>query len=145
MKYASKFFLFFPPHFRMTLVEIEAARNASNPTPLCNVTGNRVGSNSSETPVKPSRAMIHPCVDPPLCADCTRLELSFFDPLCPGCRKLMEDPATSVPDIFAIMRQWTPQTQQAMEMLVDEVREWHYFLLPPFFLIYILCLMRGAR
>ncbi|RUS77086.1 hypothetical protein EGW08_015169 [Elysia chlorotica] len=103
----------------MTLVEIEAARNASNSTPASNVTGNQI--NSGELPVKPARAMIHPCVDPPLCADCTRLELSFFDPVCPSCRKLMEDPATSIPDIFAIMRQWTPQTQQVMEMLVDEI------------------------
>ena len=108
----------------MTLVEIETACNASDSTPSTNVTGYKIGSNSREIPVKPARAMIHPCVDPPLCADCTRLELSFFDPGCLGCHKLMEDPATSVPDIFAIMRQWTPQTQQAMEMLVDEVREY---------------------
>ncbi|GFO03242.1 Cap-gly domain-containing linker protein 3 [Plakobranchus ocellatus] len=100
---------------KMTLVEIEEARNAPNSAPSFQVTG------SGEQKPKPVRAMIHPCVDPPLCADCTRLELSFFDPLCPGCRKLLEDPATSVPDIFAIMRQWTPQTQQAMEMLVDEI------------------------
>ncbi|CAL1530139.1 unnamed protein product [Lymnaea stagnalis] len=68
-----------------------------------------------------SRTMIHPCVDPPLCDNCTRLELSFFDPLCPDCRNILLNPSTTVPEIFAIMRQWTPQTQQSLELLVDEI------------------------
>ncbi|XP_035829126.1 CAP-Gly domain-containing linker protein 3 [Aplysia californica] len=65
--------------------------------------------------------MIHPCVDPPLCDNCTRLELSFFDPACPACRQILLNPAMTIPEIFAIMRQWTPQTQQNLELLVDEV------------------------
>ncbi|KAI8786616.1 CAP-Gly domain-containing linker protein 3 [Biomphalaria glabrata] len=68
-----------------------------------------------------TRTMIHPCVDPPLCDNCTRLELSFFDPLCPDCRNILLNPSTTVPQIFAIMRQWTPQTQQSLELLVDEI------------------------
>lgn len=68
------------------------------------------------------RTMIHPCVDPPLCENCTRLELSFFDPLCPDCRDILTNPSTTVPEIFAIMRQWTPQTQQSLTLLVEEVR-----------------------
>uniref|UniRef100_A0A0B7AJW1 CAP-Gly domain-containing protein n=1 Tax=Arion vulgaris TaxID=1028688 RepID=A0A0B7AJW1_9EUPU len=65
--------------------------------------------------------MIHPCVDPPLCDSCTRLELSFFDPICPDCREILVNPSTTVPEIFAIMRQWTPQTQQSLALLVDEI------------------------
>ncbi|BFY99568.1 hypothetical protein BsWGS_02608 [Bradybaena similaris] len=67
------------------------------------------------------RTMIHPCVDPPLCENCTRLELSFFDPLCPDCREILTNPSTTVPEIFAIMRQWTPQTQQSLTLLVEEI------------------------
>lgn len=70
-----------------------------------------------------TRTMIHPCVDPPLCDNCTRLELSFFDPLCPDCREILMNPGTTVPEIFAILRQWTPQTQQSVELIVDEVRQ----------------------
>jgi CAP-Gly domain-containing linker protein 3/4 len=68
-----------------------------------------------------TKAVIHPCVDPPLCDNCTRLDLSFFDPVCSGCRQILSNPSTTVPEIFAILRQWTPQTQQSLEMLVEEV------------------------
>lgn len=81
--------------------------------------------NSSETkspPTQPtSKPMIHPCVDPPLCENCQRLDLSFFDPVCAGCREILLNPATTVPEIFAILRQWTPQTQQSLELLVEEI------------------------
>ena len=78
---------------------------------------------SSMAPPPSSKTMIHPCVDPPLCDNCTSLELSFFDPACPDCRQILLNPAMTVPEIFAIMRQWTPQTQQNLELLVDEVSQ----------------------
>ena len=43
------------------------------------------------------------------------------DTRCPGCRDILENPNTTVPEIFAVLRQWTPQTQQRLELLVDEV------------------------
>ncbi|XP_052775253.1 CAP-Gly domain-containing linker protein 3-like isoform X2 [Mya arenaria] len=67
------------------------------------------------------RPMIHPCVDPPVCEECQKLELSFFDPGCPGCHEILVSPNTKVPEIFAILRQWTPQTQQNLDLLVNEV------------------------
>ncbi|XP_046583518.1 CAP-Gly domain-containing linker protein 4-like isoform X1 [Haliotis rubra] len=67
------------------------------------------------------KPMIHPCVDPPLCEACHRQELSFFDPGCPGCREILLNPNTSEPEIFAVLRQWTPQTQQNLELLIDEI------------------------
>lgn len=67
------------------------------------------------------KPMIHPCVDPPACESCQRLELSFFDPECPGCRSILENPNTTVPEIFSVLRQWTPQTQQNLDLLIDEV------------------------
>jgi len=67
------------------------------------------------------KPMIHPCVDPPVCENCQKLELSFFDPGCPGCHDILVDPNTTVPEIFAVLRQWTPQTQQNLELLINEV------------------------
>ncbi|CAI9736669.1 CAP-Gly domain-containing linker protein 4-like isoform X4 [Octopus vulgaris] len=71
----------------------------------------------------PEYPMIHPCVDPPLCSNCQKSELSFFDPNCPGCHEILLRPTTLVPEIFAILRQWTPQTQQNIELLVDQILE----------------------
>ncbi|KAL8625698.1 hypothetical protein ACOMHN_043973 [Nucella lapillus] len=68
-----------------------------------------------------TKAVIHACVDPPLCDNCQRLELSFFDPMCGGCRDILSKPSTSVPEVFAILRQWTPQTQQSLGLLVEEI------------------------
>ncbi|XP_060081440.1 CAP-Gly domain-containing linker protein 4-like isoform X1 [Ylistrum balloti] len=67
------------------------------------------------------KPMIHPCVDPPVCDSCQKLELSFFDPGCPGCHDILVNPNTTVPEIFAVLRQWTPQTQQNLELLINEI------------------------
>ena len=77
--------------------------------------------NNNYTSVGRDKPMIHPCVDPPVCDQCQKLELSFFDPGCPGCKQILENTNTTVPEIFAVLRQWTPQTQQNLEMLVDQV------------------------
>lgn len=74
-----------------------------------------------KSPSNRNRPMIHPCVDPPVCEDCQKLELSFFDPGCPGCHDILVNPNTKVPEIFAILRQWTPQTQLNLDLLVNEV------------------------
>lgn len=69
----------------------------------------------------PDCPMIHPCVDPPLCSNCQKSELSFFDPNCPGCQEILLRPTTAIPEIFAILRQWTPQTQQNIEVLINQI------------------------
>ncbi|XP_073243048.1 CAP-Gly domain-containing linker protein 3-like isoform X2 [Porites lutea] len=63
----------------------------------------------------------HPPCDPPLCENCRKLELTFFDPNCPGCQDILLEPKTTIAEIFAIMRQWVPQVQQNIEMLIREV------------------------
>lgn len=63
----------------------------------------------------------HPPVDAPLCITCTNLDLSFFDPSCPGCHAIIKSRETSIGQILAIMRQWVPQTQHAIDTLVLEV------------------------
>lgn len=65
--------------------------------------------------------IIHPTSDAPLCANCEQLELPFFDPSCPGCMEILKDQSTSISQIFAIIRQWMPQTQQNIKLLVNEI------------------------
>ena len=36
----------------------------------------------------------HPPVDAPLCPTCTNLDLSFFDPSCPGCNAILKSRET---------------------------------------------------
>jgi len=36
---------------------------------------------------------------------------------------LFHSPKTTISEIFAVMRQWVPQVQQNIEMLVKEVRK----------------------
>ena len=67
-----------------------------------------------------SRSVTHPPVAAPLCDDCRCLELAFFDPSCPGCRRVLNSPYTTPGHIFAILRQWVPQVQQNIELLVDQ-------------------------
>ncbi|XP_047135605.1 CAP-Gly domain-containing linker protein 4 isoform X1 [Hydra vulgaris] len=63
----------------------------------------------------------HRAADPPICSECKELDLSFFDPTCLGCRDLLKNPHTTVAEIFAIIRQWVPQTQQNIDILVEEI------------------------
>ncbi|KAI8509346.1 CAP-Gly domain-containing linker protein 4 [Branchiostoma belcheri] len=55
------------------------------------------------------RPMVHRAADAPLCERCRDLELTFFDPDCPGCQLLLQDMDLSISQIFAIIRQWVPQ------------------------------------
>lgn len=75
--------------------------------------------NNSEPPR--SHPIIHPSSDAPLCKSCHQLDLPFFDPSCPGCLEILQSPETTIPQIFAIIRQWMPQTQQNIEILANEI------------------------
>ncbi|XP_065890295.1 CAP-Gly domain-containing linker protein 3-like isoform X2 [Dysidea avara] len=63
----------------------------------------------------------HPAADAPLCRDCQKMNLQFFDPTCGSCQDILLNPKTSIPQLFAVMRQWVPQTQRNMKMLTREV------------------------
>ena len=73
---------------------------------------------------KPQRdkPKVHASTDHPLCDSCQKLGLDFFDPGCPGCYDILGNPSTTIAELFAILRQWTPQTQQNLELIVREVR-----------------------
>lgn len=67
------------------------------------------------------KPLVHPASEPPVCEACQKDELQFFDPGCEGCQELLVHANTTVPEIFAILRQWTSPTQQNLELLVREV------------------------
>ncbi|XP_077981487.1 CAP-Gly domain-containing linker protein 3-like [Glandiceps talaboti] len=64
---------------------------------------------------------VHCVEEAPLCEQCQRLDLTFFDPHCPGCYNILMNQNTPVAQIYAIIRQWVPQTQQNIEVLGQEI------------------------
>eukprot|EP00079_Xenopus_tropicalis_P035679 XP_017949450.1 PREDICTED: CAP-Gly domain-containing linker protein 4 [Xenopus tropicalis] len=54
----------------------------------------------------------------PMPSDC---EFSFFDPNDASCQDILFDPNTSVPELFAILRQWVPQVQQSIDVIGNEI------------------------
>lgn len=56
---------------------------------------------------------------PPICTECSALNNEFFDPLCPGCMNSL----TSVDDVFSVIRQWVPQVQLKIDVLITKALE----------------------
>lgn len=48
-------------------------------------------------------------------------EFSFFDPSEPQCREVLLDPSTTIPELFAVLRQWVPQVQKNIDLIGNEV------------------------
>ncbi|CAG6008635.1 unnamed protein product, partial [Menidia menidia] len=46
---------------------------------------------------------------------------TFFDPNDPACQEILSDPRTSVPQLFAIVRQWVPQVQHKIDLIGNEI------------------------
>ena len=64
---------------------------------------------------------IHPAAEAPMCDSCKQLDTTFFNINCHDCLTLIRHPDTSISQLFAIIRQWVPQTQQCIETLVREI------------------------
>nr|XP_019956946.1 PREDICTED: CAP-Gly domain-containing linker protein 3-like [Paralichthys olivaceus] len=64
------------------------------------------------------RAMVHSSAQAPLPTDYT---FTFFDPNDPACYEILMDPQTSIPELFAIVRQWVPQVQHKIDIIGNEV------------------------
>lgn len=60
--------------------------------------------------------------EPDLLCTVALIEFSFFDPSDPQCRAVLLDPGTSVPELFAVLRQWVPQVQKNISLIGSEVR-----------------------
>uniref|UniRef100_A0A674II96 CAP-Gly domain-containing protein n=1 Tax=Terrapene triunguis TaxID=2587831 RepID=A0A674II96_9SAUR len=46
---------------------------------------------------------------------------TFFDPNDPACQEILYDPKTTVPELFAIIRQWVPQVQHKIDVIGSEI------------------------
>ncbi|KAM4541457.1 CAP-Gly domain-containing linker protein 4 isoform 2-T2 [Fundulus diaphanus] len=64
------------------------------------------------------RTVIHQVASAPMPSDC---EFSFFDPSEPQCREILQDPNTSIPELFAVLRQWVPQVQKNIDVIGLEI------------------------
>ncbi|RVE65251.1 hypothetical protein OJAV_G00134310 [Oryzias javanicus] len=63
------------------------------------------------------RAMVHPSAQAPLPKD---YAFTFFDPNDPACLEILMDPQTTIPELFAIVRQWVPQVQHKIDIIGKE-------------------------
>lgn len=57
-------------------------------------------------------------------------EFSFFDPSEPQCREVLLDPSTTIPELFAVLRQWVPQVQKNIDLIGNEVTPFSIFHCP---------------
>ncbi|XP_033929379.1 CAP-Gly domain-containing linker protein 3-like isoform X2 [Melopsittacus undulatus] len=75
---------------------------------------------SGDPPPDPPRRrpMVHPAAPAPLPKD---YAFTFFDPNDAACREILQDPSTSVPQLFAILRQWVPQVQHNVDLIGNEI------------------------
>lgn len=64
------------------------------------------------------RPVVHQVASAPMPSDC---EFSFFDPSEPQCRELLRDPSTTIPELFAVLRQWVPQVQKNIHLIGSEI------------------------
>lgn len=65
--------------------------------------------------------VVHVPSDAPFCKTCEQLDTTFFNINCHNCRRILTDPETSISQLFAILRQWVPQIQLRVEILVKEI------------------------
>ncbi|XP_028294869.1 CAP-Gly domain-containing linker protein 4 isoform X3 [Gouania willdenowi] len=64
------------------------------------------------------RPVIYQVASAPTPSDC---EFSFFDPCEPRCRQILLDPSTTIPELFAVLRQWVPQVQKNIDLIGNQI------------------------
>ena len=94
-----------------------SSQMGTNATAMDEVSSN--GVDGANFPLKP---VIHSPTDGPLCAECRQLDKTFFDIKCSDCESLLYDESTTVSELFAILRQWIPHTQQNILVIIEQVR-----------------------
>ncbi|KAL7872910.1 hypothetical protein AOLI_G00119810 [Acnodon oligacanthus] len=65
-----------------------------------------------------ARPVIHQVASAPMPTDS---DFSFFDPSDPQCKEVLLDPQTTVPELFAVLRQWVPQVQKNISLIGNEI------------------------
>lgn len=94
------------PEGEMTKEEV------SEPVEGDTLLGHCVGLSSHQRPI------IHPVASAPIPHEC---EFSFFDPSDPCCKGILQDPSTTIPELFAVLRQWVPQVQKNIDVIGNEI------------------------
>ncbi|XP_068766346.1 CAP-Gly domain-containing linker protein 3 [Struthio camelus] len=72
----------------------------------------------SPAPQRRKKPVVHPSAPAPLPKD---YAFTFFDPNDPACQEILYDPRTTVPELFAIVRQWVPQVQHKIDVIGNEI------------------------
>nr|XP_054586158.1 CAP-Gly domain-containing linker protein 4 isoform X3 [Nothobranchius furzeri] len=72
----------------------------------------------STRPTPHQRAVVHQVASAPMPDDC---EFSFFDPSEAQCKEILQDPNTTIPELFAVLRQWVPQVQKNIDVIGVEI------------------------
>uniref|UniRef100_A0A8C3VNP6 CAP-Gly domain containing linker protein 3 n=1 Tax=Catagonus wagneri TaxID=51154 RepID=A0A8C3VNP6_9CETA len=72
----------------------------------------------SPTQERRQKPVVHPSAPAPLPKD---YAFTFFDPNDPACQEILFDPQTTIPELFAIVRQWVPQVQHKIDVIGNEI------------------------
>uniref|UniRef100_A0A8D3CK57 CAP-Gly domain-containing protein n=1 Tax=Scophthalmus maximus TaxID=52904 RepID=A0A8D3CK57_SCOMX len=70
------------------------------------------------TRLSSQRPVIHQVASAPMPSE---YEFSFFDPNELQCREVLLDPSTTIPELFAVLRQWVPQVQKNIHLIGNEI------------------------
>lgn len=66
-------------------------------------------------------AKIHSVAEPNVCSNCLQEQSRQFNPDCHLCFQLLLETSTSISEIFAILRQWNPESQSRILLFTKEV------------------------
>jgi hypothetical protein len=64
--------------------------------------------------------VVHVSVPPPVCDGCTKDGSLSCNLACPRCKRLVTSRSTTIPQLFAILRQWEPATQVSLRVEAPE-------------------------
>ncbi|XP_052353045.1 CAP-Gly domain-containing linker protein 4-like isoform X1 [Oncorhynchus keta] len=98
------------PGWEMTKEDVPVPQSSEGDTDL--------GCHSTLSHGGVARPTIHQVASAPMPTDC---EFSFFDPEEPQCREVLFESSTTVPELFAVLRQWVPQVQKNISLIGNEI------------------------
>ena len=65
--------------------------------------------------------VVHSAVDPVICESCAQGDPPMFDPNCEACLEILQSPSTTIPELYAVLRQWNPAPQRNIDLIISEV------------------------
>ena len=67
------------------------------------------------------KSVIHPPSEKPLCSEHSKNYNKAPDSYCDGCFNLLFNSSSTIPQVFAAMRDWHPSIQRKINLLVEEI------------------------